>query len=248
MASISEANSWPFYHFGLIVTGKGERAFLPSLFRSLMASGRCTFQVFRQIGQRSPITSQKRVLKMTGTGKTIPDKDVEEIGLPARKFLREKRIALVLLVDDLEYDRAAQARGVFQRYRDVFAKILGEHRHRASVHFLVNMLEAYYFAHADAINAVLGTQLADYPDDVETIRHPKEELKRLHHGFDEVEHGQAIMSGLDVEHVLSRQEACASLRALFGWCSKAIRQQPTAQFRLEDGVYSTLTGPQIGNL
>ena len=48
----------------------------------------------------------------------------------------------------------------------------------ASVHFLVNMLEAYYFAHAAATNGVLGTELEDFEGDVESIRHPKNDLKK----------------------------------------------------------------------
>ena len=33
---------------------------------------------------------------------------------------------------------------------------------KAAVHFLVNMLEAYYFADAEAVNSVLGTKLQDF--------------------------------------------------------------------------------------
>ncbi len=248
--SSSDATSkpqWEFFRFGLIVTGKGEEAFLPSLFRSLEATGKCRFEVLRRIGQRSPITSEKRKLRMTGTGKTIPDRDQLEIGLPARRFLTQQS-TFVVLVDDLEQDRADAIKDVFDRYRLALDKMLGVNRHRASVHFFVHMLEAYYFADAQAINAVLGTELNDYEGDVETIPHPKAELKKLASGFDEVEHGRQIVARLDVPHVLSTPEACASLRTLFGWASAAISEQPTDQYQLVDGHYSEVTKPQIDSL
>jgi hypothetical protein len=40
--------------------------------------------------------------------------------------------------------------------------------------------------------------------DVETIRHPKNELKKLYPGFDEVKNGGCILDCLNVEHFLSR--------------------------------------------
>ena len=74
-------HAWPFFRFGLIVTGEGEEEFLPSLFRSLAATGRCSFRVIRRIRQRSPIQSQRRRLRMMGSSKQIPTRDDEEIGL-----------------------------------------------------------------------------------------------------------------------------------------------------------------------
>lgn len=76
-----------FFRFGLIVTGKGERDHLPRLFRSLTTTKVCHFEVIRFIGQRSP-RSEKRRLKMVGHGKTIPDKDTEEIGLANQKIFK----------------------------------------------------------------------------------------------------------------------------------------------------------------
>ena len=117
---------------------------------------------------------------------------------------------------------------------------------RASVHFLVNMLEAYYFADTAAVNAVLGTDLSDHPGDVEDIRHPKEDLKKLYPGFDEVTHGGAIVKRLDVEHVLDEPLTCASLRVLFGWCVQAMGGEPGSRFRLDTGIHDVVTGPQLG--
>ena len=116
-----------------------------------------------------------------------------------------------------------------------------------SVHFLVYMLEAYYFADAQAINAVLGTTLEDYQGDVETIRHPKGDLKELYRdrGFDQKEHGGKILQQLDVEKVLSNPDTCASLRTLFAWCWKCLGQTPTDQYRLADGKLSEITRSQL---
>lgn len=207
----------------------------------------CSFEVLRRIGQRSPITSPKRKLTIGKGGKTITDKDEEEFGLTARRHLL-KPGTFVLLVDDLEGDRAAQVQGVFQRYRDVLDRMLGPYKARASVHFLVNMLEAYFFADAQAINAVLETSLSDYEGDVETIRHPKRELKNLKAGYREIEDGREILKRLDVSKVLSRVETCAALRTTFAWCSKALGEAPAAMFRLVDGAYHPVTRPQLDAL
>ncbi|MBN1287954.1 MAG: DUF4276 family protein [Anaerolineae bacterium] len=246
-----------FFHFGLIVTGKAEREHLPKLFRSLMATGVCTFEVVAFTGQRSP-RSIKHQLKMVGEGKLIPDRDATEIGLPAREYLNKGPCCFVLLIDDLEDERRPQAREVYARYRQALDMMLVSAKYitRAAVHFLVNMLEAYYFADAQAINKALGLNPAikDYPGDVETIRNPKHELKQLYPGFKEVEHGGAILDCLDIEHVLSRPDTCTSLRTLFTWCVKVLPRHPHYQafsipeYHLEDGTLSVITGPQLAGL
>jgi Domain of unknown function (DUF4276) len=236
---------WKFYKFGLIVTGEGEEEFLPKLFRPLQSTGNCQFMVIRRIGQRSPVTSPKKKLKMVGSGKTIPTKDEEEIGLPARRWL-DGGGDFVILVDDLEGDRAKFRRDVFSRYKTALEVILVGKSHLASVHFLVNMIEAYYFADAKAINSVLGTTLTDHAGDVEEIHHPKNELKKISpQGFDEKSDGKQIMERLDVEHVLSNLRACASLRVLFAWCEKMLGLPVSARFGLDAGVYDVVTGSQL---
>ena len=173
LSNRDNASEWRFVYFGLIVTGKGEKEFLPDLFRSVAASGRCTFKVIRRIGQRGPVTSPKRKLRMLGSGKAVPDRDASEIGLPARGFL-SSHDRYVLLVDDLEADRSQVMQEVFGRYRAALDTVLSEDQaRRAAVHFFVNMLEAYYFADTCAVNDVLDTELADFAGDVESIRHPK---------------------------------------------------------------------------
>ena len=244
----TNGQDWRFFRIGLIVTGKTEENCLPRLFRSISATGRCSFRVIRRIGQRSPIGSPKRRLRMTGSGKTIPDRDAEDIGFPARAFLSSET-DFVILVDDLEAGRSGGIRQILDRYRLALDTILQPDQiRRASVHFLVNMLEAYYFADARAVNTVLGTELEDYEGDVETIRHPKNELKRLYPGFDEMEHGCLILDTLRVCHVLSRRDACSSLRTLFAWICKAIGEPEGETYQLLEGRYSDLTGDQIRTL
>ena len=51
----------------------------------------------------------------------------------------------------------------------------------------------------------LAQTLEDFEGDVETIENPKNSLKRLYHGFDEIEHGREIVARLDMRHILSRE-------------------------------------------
>ena len=236
---------WRFFEFGLIVTGEGEEEFLPRLFRSLEATGRCSFRVIRRIGQRSPIRSRQRLLRMLGSDKRIPDKDTAEIGLPAREFLSSDS-RYVLLIDDLEAGRAGEIQQIFERYRNGFDGVLTENQgRRASVHFLVNMLEAYYFADTQTVNAILGTDLRDFEGDVETIRNPKGDLRGLYRGFNGKEHGRRIVERLNVPHVLSRPNVCCSLRTLFAWIYAAM-EEPDCEIRpLLVGCYNETTKGQI---
>ena len=50
-----------YFHFGLIITGETEQQHLPKLFKSLMETGICTFEVIRRVGQLGAITSAKRL-------------------------------------------------------------------------------------------------------------------------------------------------------------------------------------------
>ena len=246
MDASTDAQGWRFLRFGLIVTGKTEEHCLPSLFRSISATGQCSFKVIRRIGQRSPVVASKRKLRMTGSGKAIPDKDAAEIGFPARAFLLSEN-NFVILVDDLEADRTGEAQQIFDRYRRALDRILqsDQIRRRASVHFFVNMLEAYYFADARSVNAALGTELKDFEGDVETIRNPKSKLGELYQGFKEIEHGCQIIAMLRAHHVLSRPDACASLRTMFAWICKAIGQPEGETYQLLEGRYSNVTEGQI---
>ena len=241
-----------YFHFGLIVTGETEQQHLPKLFRSLMESGICTFEMIRRVGQLKVITSVER-LKALNNGKDIPSIDAK-IGLTARKYLMTDVCHFVLLIDDLEYDRRDQTQQIFDRYRTALDTVLNTLKHRASVHFLVYMFEAYYFADAQAINAVLGTALSDYEEDVETIRNPKSDLRQIHPSFREIDDGGEILDQIDIEHVLSHPDTCASLRTLFAWCVKVLETYSdhdctdfNDKYRLHDGKLSEITRTQLDN-
>lgn len=236
--------------FGLIVTGEGEEAFLPRIFRSISATGGCSFEVIRRIDQRDPITSPKRIrqLRMRGNDKLVPRKDETDIGLPARRYLSAED-RFVILIDDLEPDRRKTIQEVFDRYRSALdAMLRPDQIRRASVHFFVTMLEACYFADAQAVNRVLGTRIEDHEGDVEDIRNPKRELKILCPEFDEIEHGRRIIEELDVEHVLSRKDTCAAVRTMFAWICKALGEPESEAWRLFDGRRNAVTERQISTL
>ena len=215
-----------FIRFGLIVTGDGEAEFLPKMFRSIMAAANCTFVMLRKSDQLSPITSTKRLIRMVGRGETIPTKDEAEYGIPARIFLQQYANSFVLVIDDLEGARREQVVAVFNRYRLALNEMLGPFglSNRASIHFLVNMLEAYYFAHANAVNAAAKAEILtqDHPEDVENIGHPKNLMLHLWHGFREIEHGSAVLDELDLHHVLQHTDRCRWLRTVFQWCISRI--------------------------
>lgn len=235
-----------FFKLGLLVTGKMEEEHIPKLFRTLMELGICYFEVIRKVEQLGVRTSEKN-LEMVRSDKKIPNKDAVRIGFPARDYLKDP-CTYVLLFDDLEHNRTDRTQQIFERYRDTLDPILLDQKHRASVHFLVNMLEAYYFADAATVNGVLGTSLNDYEGDVETIPHPKNELKQRYSGFKEKEHGGRILARLNVENVLSDPNTCASLRTLFAWCLKALGQTPTDKYQLLSGKLSEITKAQLDNI
>ena len=252
----AEYSQYAFFRFGLIVTGKTERQHLERLFKSLTRTGICNFKVIERVNQLGAITSPKRLAKRRKAlrnGKDILDK-ADIIGSKARRHLKNNTCCFVLLIDDLEYANRDQARQVFDRYRSAFDKVLDELKHLASVHFLVNMLEAYYFADAQAINAVLGTRLSDYEGDVEEIHHPKHKLEGLYSNFDTIKHGGAILNEINIEHILSRPDTCASLRTLFAWCVKVLETYSGHDctgfydtYKLHDGKLSEITGTQLDN-
>ena len=253
----AEYSQYAFFRFGLIVTGKTERQYLSKLFKSLMATRICNFKVIERVDQLGAITSPKRLAKRRKAlrnGKDIFDK-ADIIGSKARRHLKNNTCCFVLLIDDLEYDNKDLAPQIFSRYRTAFDKVLKELKHRASMHFLVYMLEAYYFADAEAIKAILNASLSDYEGDVEEIHHPKGDLKGLYPRFNEIKHGGAILDKINIEHVLSCPDTCASLRTLFAWCVKVLETYSDHdcadlydKYRLHDGKLSEITRTQLDNL
>jgi hypothetical protein len=214
----------------------------------------CSFEVIGRIGQRNPITAEKKVLRMAGTGKIIPDTDEEQIGLPARRFLRNQTLHFIILIDDVEASRRSFIDQVYLRYRKAIDTMLqSEETRRASVHFFANMLEAYYFAHSQAVNIALKSLVlsSDFSGDVETINHPKNQLKNLFVGFDEREHGALIVAQLDLDYILANPNTCAFLRSLIGWCvNQLVRygqlydSKLPHYYQLRDGIRAEITKDQ----
>lgn len=256
-ASLEYEMSCEHCKFGLIVTGAGEQEFAPTLFVSLVRRAGCDFRVLRKTGQRSAVKKTKR-LKMVGQGTPIPERDEEEISIPVRLFLRNHPCRFVVLLDDVEFARRDDLPAIFQRYREALDVLLTQdERRRVAVHFFANMLEAYYFADSSAVNTALGNTVlaADYESDVETIRHPKGELKRLAQAcgvsFDERRDGAEIVSCLNLDHILSRPETCAFLRSLFAWCVRQLEanclvwdEMLGMRYQITSGVQANVTKNQ----
>jgi hypothetical protein len=246
------SDDWKFIKFGLIVTGKGEREFAPSLFRAITDSGKCTFVVIRQAGQRAPV-SQRTQLAYNKTGRQIPDKDAE-IGADARRWLFNDPANRLIWIDDLEASQRDTAQSKYQRMRNAVDTMLNPHpevKVRFSVHFFVNMIEAYYFASIETVNQALGLSLELRNDDCENIRHPKDKLKSAvkqlgqNQSFDEVEDGKRVVTQLRLDEILDNPLTCRGLRTLVAWCWEAIGETPTSRFRLNEGIYWDITATQL---
>lgn len=239
--------TWQFVTFGLLVTGRGEEVFAANMFRALEASHHCHFETIGRVPQLSPVTSSVRAVKIAGSGRMLPSKDVERIGLPARGFLRKGENRRVVLVDDLEYDRRPTASGVWERYRNALDQALNgiEEKSKAAVHFFVNMVEAYFLADAQSTNSALGTSLPSQAEDVESVRNPKGTLKRAYPGYDEIEHGVQVVDAIDMDRILSNPETCKALRTLFLWCAQQAGIEIDERFRLNDGAVWSVTAGQL---
>ncbi len=226
-----------FLYVHLLVTGRTEQEHLPKLFSRLEATGVCRFAVERRIPQLSP-RSAKRQLRMVGRrGGRIPSRAETEISLPARRVLRESPDRLLVLIDDLEHDRRGQVESIFELYRESLDLLLDPNEtSRAAVHFLANMLEAYFFADPGAVARALGLDLGAHDGDVEEIRHPKSRLRQFFPSYREREHGGRILEHLDLHEVLADPETCAWLRSCVAWIVRALRAWLDASLHSELNV------------
>ncbi len=257
------APTFTFHKFGLMVTGESESAALPSLFRSLMEHGNCTFEFFQKIDQLRAKTSQKHPLKVVNTDKTLPDKDAA-IGFDARRYLSNQKDGYthhVILIDDLEGLNENDARNAYERYRVALVKINPKDEHRVSIHYLINMLEAYYFVNTDALNSFVNPEglpesqkiiFDNYSNDVEDMPHPKSAIKskfakNKYRAFNEKQAAQEIIPQLNVPLILSNPDTCAGLRTLFKWCWGAIGEPHEERFCFEEGKLYEITRYQPYN-
>jgi hypothetical protein len=241
----------------LIVTGKSEREHLDKLFRSLAGDGACAFTVLKKIDQREPQKppserkkdSRHRIRlpeSLVGTALKPPQADILQFALPARKYLDETKDSFVILVDDIEAKRRSYVEEIFKRYRSALDEVLPNRKSRASVHFLANMLEAYFLADPSAMKVALGVDLREPGGDVENIRNPKADLKSSYRNYNEIRDGGEILRVLNVEKILSRSDTCPYLRTLFAWCTRAKGDNFSDRFQLRLGIYSVVTGTQLG--
>jgi hypothetical protein len=241
--------NWAFYRFGLLVTGKGEREGLQSLLRQLNDDGHSMFKVVAKIEQLSPRSTQALVpLKITGKQQNLPRRD-EEIALRVRAEL-QGNLDFVILVDDLEQSRREQVEAVIDRYSAAGKLLLKvDEKHRFSVHLLINMMEAYFFADPQAVEQVLGVKVVSPDTDVEDIGHPKSVLKEQSGGvYDERDHAPQLLGALNLETVLGCPTTCRSLRTLVSWCVRAKKQLPSDRFCLAGGELYKPTSWQIEEL
>ncbi len=243
---------WRFVHFGLVVTGDGERAAMPHFLRALTSEGHCTFRVIRQTGQvtqRSPARKARDI----SSGKLIPDRDAN-VALEIRRHVSRSEDNCAIWIDDLEDDRRANAKDELSRLLTAIDQIVGVNpgwRARCSAHFMVNMLEAYFFGDVETVNSVLGTALTDHVGDCENIRHPKNELKHaakqlgVGRKFDEMTHGVEIAKKIDLAQVLSKPQCCRALRTLVTWCTQMIGEPTADRFQIPTGVFWDVTVDQL---
>jgi len=145
----------------------------------------------------------------------------------------------------LEQNRRKEVENILKRYRTALDVMLLDRKRRASVHFLANMLEAYFYADPKSVKEALGLELEEFKGDVEDIRNPKADLKKVFPGYNEIRDGGEVLRRLDAESVLSDPGTCAFLRTLFAWCTRALRKDFTDKFQLRNGNMSDVTGIQL---
>lgn len=190
-------------------------------------------------------------------GHKITSRAEEEISFPARRCLRGHPDRILVLLDDLEHDRRDQVDYLYELYRGALDHLLDEsEKSRAAVHFLVNMLEAYFFADPGALKRALGLDLEAHDGDVEGIRNPKSLLKKHFPGYSERDHGGKVLRELDLHQVLADPETCAWLRSCVSWTVHALGagldaplhsslDATTAACHLNDGHCQRLTLEQM---
>lgn len=252
---MSDANSGQPVCIQLVVTGHGEAKCASSVIGKI-------FGTFHAIKPLEPIRADQRprqtIRTTSGRSSGQFDKDV-----PTKRHLeviRElgKRLAdpavICILIDDLEGGERTVAVAHFEYYRRMLNDIPAVNvTARSSAHFLVNMLEAYFFHDVEATNRVIeGLELGRHDGDVEDISHPKDALKNeikqrigQNRGYRETEDAVKIVRHLNLETVLADPDQCRSLRTLVAWCWEQIGQERTDRFQLKDGAYWEVTASQL---
>lgn len=242
---------WRHFKIRLFVTGQSEFAVLPRMLSELTLSGRCSITpeiAFKQLG-----VSTKRLVNRSG--KAVAGK-AEQIGLKIRGWIQASTENLAIIVDDLEHERRGEAASLFKRYNDAvlpFLNVDPSFVRRFSVHFLVNMLEAYYFRQVAVINEVCGTTMPSHEGNVENLRHPKNRIDDAirqvnpRQRFREIDDGREIAKKLSLTTILDDPKSCRALRTLVAWIVERIGDGSADRYRLREGEYWDITVGQLRN-
>ena len=188
---------------------------------------------------------------MVGKGKPLSSKQ-EDFALKIRGFLEQSPANLALVTDDLE-DRTPMHNAVFATYREPLDRILSPRglQNRASVHFLVPMIEAYFLADATAVNEAFELAIDEPEGDPEEIRGAKGKLKKhcqvAGANYNERTTGEVLAGRIDLEKILDNPDYCVSLRCLVKWCSRRSGEPDGDRFQLLNGKVSEVTAVQIGD-
>ncbi|ODA33683.1 DUF4276 family protein [Planctopirus hydrillae] len=246
-------SGWRQIHLKLFVTGEGEETFLATFFRQLrhFESGEVIITADYAFPQITVSTNAKKLAKH---GKEVLEKIDKATVKKIRPWLLTSTGHYAVLVDDLETERRFLAESQFNFYQEQIHRILDaqpEIKNRFSVHFFVNMIEAYYFKHPEVVNQVCKTLLGEYPGDVENIRHPKQEIDKAIRSIDpkekfrEIKHGASIAKKLDLRKVLENPQHCRALRTLVAWIWEAMGRKRSQEYQLEQGLYWDVTVTQL---
>lgn len=251
--------------FIIAVTGHAEVDCVPILLRRVLPEWACGAQIekVRRVPQRPRLRIRGRKGGQLIEGMDDHQRLVREVP----KLLGGGKARFFVWIDDLESGEDRQnPQPHFNYYRELMDGGIHEPlRSRCSIHFLANMLEAYFLADTAAVNQVdispsgqsgqpQFLSLADHSGDCESIKNPKAVLKDAVNQecptskFDEIAHGHAIVRKLNLDHILSNPQTCRALRTLVAWCWEAIGEPRSDKFRLTDGVYWDITAGQLSDL
>lgn len=235
--------------FVVAVTGHAEEACVPTIVRKATES-LSSFVLVRQV-RRVHQRPRSRIVRRGSTkAQVLPDHVTLAREVP--KLVHDNNV-FFLWIDDLE---GGTDRPAARQHFDYYAQLLDKACHtplraKCSIHFLVNMLEAYFLADTSSANIVLGTNLTNHAGDCEDIKNPKGVLesavKKLDPSakYDVKEDGGSIAKQLNLETILSSPDRCRALRTLVAWCWEAIGEPRDERFQLASGQYWDVTAAQL---
>lgn len=232
----------------MVVTGHAEAEVIPAwVGRIVQGFG----QPVRPRLLRTSERPRERIRKRGGLAEPVRKhlEIVQTIGTLRRPYS-------LLVIDDLEHDDRAHATPGLQYWRNLLQGFAAQRDVSVGVHFLVNMLEAYFFAQASKINEhyrernQIELSLRDHLGDVENLPSPKGTLKdhiAVHRGcgYSETDDGVQISRRVDLKVVLQDPMKCRSLRTLVAWIHEQAGQPRGDDYQLANGQYWDVTVDQL---